>query len=71
MANQYTHEAYIVGVDSRVSRSFRVRVKLRATKRYWITEKGLKFRRERLLSLGEHPIYKLESAPVEIGGISG
>lgn len=71
MKRKFTHIGYLRGCDARTSVGYRKLVQLRETKLYWVTEHGIKYRKDGGWEAGaDWPMYKLdlESVTSQDGG---
>jgi len=59
MTPKFTHVGAMVGCDARTKDGYQRTVKLRATKLFWISEHGLKFKRESGRGVGDWPVYRI------------
>jgi hypothetical protein len=59
-----THEGILEGNDARSKPGTKIKVKLRETKRYWVTEGGNKYRKDNGWGVGQWPMYTLVVATV-------
>lgn len=61
---KFTHEGILEGCDARSKPGTKIKVKLRATKLYWVTASGSKYRKDSGWGVGQWPMYTLLVASI-------
>ena len=66
MKNKMTHTGVLFGCDSRTPDNYTQKVLLRKTKKFWVTQHGIKYRIEDGYGIGDFPMCNLNLSSIKM-----